>query len=197
MQLPVDRAGTGTWPRTTSSRLMPRSSRPTLSPACPSFSCFLNISTPAPTLYNFTAPCRGDTQHARRVSQRPSVNLPAHSSSPSPRYRQGKTGNLHVHSGTWRSDARQHPGSDTKQHKPRPRSSAFAARSARRPSVVMCQRWQLRTCDGGLDGVLDAQDLHLLPSFHDALLHTPCHHRPSPLQSKQSVLSWPGLSTWC
>ena len=36
-----------TWPRTTSSRLRPRKSRPTLSPAWPSLRVFLNISTPA------------------------------------------------------------------------------------------------------------------------------------------------------
>ncbi len=39
-----------TWPRSISSRSMPRMRQPTLSPAWPSSSSFLNISTPVTTI---------------------------------------------------------------------------------------------------------------------------------------------------
>jgi hypothetical protein len=40
-----------TWPRSMSSRSMPRRRQPTLSPARPSSSSFLNISTPVTTTF--------------------------------------------------------------------------------------------------------------------------------------------------
>ena len=40
-----------TWPRSTSSRLVPRNSTPTLSPACPSSSSLRNISTPVQVVF--------------------------------------------------------------------------------------------------------------------------------------------------
>ncbi len=41
-----------TCPRSTSSRLVPRSSTPTLSPACPSSNSLRNISTPVHTVFS-------------------------------------------------------------------------------------------------------------------------------------------------
>ncbi len=36
---------------------------------------------------------------------------------------------------------------------------------------------------GGLQGLVDAQDLYLIPRPHYALLHPPCHHCPTPLHT--------------
>src|ERR1700746_3231613 len=52
----IDPPLANTMPRSTSSLPMPRSSRPALSPAMPSLSCFLNISTPVTTVFRLSAP---------------------------------------------------------------------------------------------------------------------------------------------
>ena len=41
-----------------------------------------------------------------------------------------------------------------------------------------------RACDGGLDGGLDAHDLHLLPGLDDALLYAAGAHGAAPLDAE-------------
>ena len=148
-----------TCPRSTSSRLMPRMRRPTLSPACPSFRLFLNISTPAGEQRRRcgTSGTRCGTSGTR-------------------------CGATRSQTAGWAST----PGRGGYPALPSPKARCPSAERAH-TSCTRCSTTEsprpTPTSDGGLGvGGADAHNLHLVTSLDDALLHAASHHGAAALQ---------------
>jgi hypothetical protein len=149
-----------TCPRSTSSRLMPRTSSPTLSPACPWFRLFLNISTPV------GAPCKGSTWFSARSAS-----------------------NEHTHmQNTAHTSRRVHGTVSSRTLLHIPKLAAGPLRMTQR-SQRRDQHGGRTGDDGGGGRALDAHQLDVVAHLDDALLHSACDHRAAALQCDGSKLS--------